>query len=411
MKIGIIGAGPAGLEALRLSLRDGHTCEAFEKTENIGGIWNYTDKTGNDEYGLQIQSSMYQGLKTNLPKELMQYEDFPYKKPKHSYISYPEVMQYMNDFATTFNLLPHIKFLNYVERVSYLPNGKWSLEIKELKTQEKEQREFDAVFVCIGNVSSLSIPHIPGKENFNGSIIHSHDYRKPDSYKNKRVLVIGSGSSGKDVTKFVANVAEKVILSHRSPLDSSFKLPPGVVTKPVVMEFKETSVLFADGSEEDIDAVVFCTGYLIDFPCLSPSCGIEVDNKWVKYLYKDIINVEHPTMAITGMLFPIFRFPLYGIQVRFFLSYLKENVSTTKEDMMKDITNHVKTLDKPNLRAHEMTLDRIDKYFDDLAESGKIQKLKPVFIKLFKHIWKDRQDQRNLSYDLVNDEEFVERSN
>lgn len=63
MKLAIIGAGPTGLIALRHSLDEGHDCEVFEKTDNVGGTWAYTEKTGNDEYGLPIHSSMYADLK------------------------------------------------------------------------------------------------------------------------------------------------------------------------------------------------------------------------------------------------------------------------------------------------------------------------------------------------------------
>lgn len=63
MKIAIIGAGAGGLAALRHCLEDGHECEVFEKTNNIGGTWVYNEKTGLDSNGLPIHSSMYAGLK------------------------------------------------------------------------------------------------------------------------------------------------------------------------------------------------------------------------------------------------------------------------------------------------------------------------------------------------------------
>lgn len=63
MKIAIIGGGAAGLAALRHSKDEGHDCVAYEKSGNVGGTWNYTDRTGVDEYGLPIHSSMYYGLR------------------------------------------------------------------------------------------------------------------------------------------------------------------------------------------------------------------------------------------------------------------------------------------------------------------------------------------------------------
>lgn len=63
MKIAIIGAGAAGLAALRHGLKQGHDCTVFEQTSHIGGTWNYTDLVNVDENGLPVHSSMYQGLK------------------------------------------------------------------------------------------------------------------------------------------------------------------------------------------------------------------------------------------------------------------------------------------------------------------------------------------------------------
>lgn len=63
MKIGIIGAGPAGLSAGRHCLEQGHQIDIFEQTGRIGGTWVYTDDIGLDQHGLAIHSSMYTGLR------------------------------------------------------------------------------------------------------------------------------------------------------------------------------------------------------------------------------------------------------------------------------------------------------------------------------------------------------------
>lgn len=63
-KVGIIGAGAAGLCSLRhiLSLND-VSVTLWEHSSNIGGTWVYTDETGCDKYGYPIQSSMYENLR------------------------------------------------------------------------------------------------------------------------------------------------------------------------------------------------------------------------------------------------------------------------------------------------------------------------------------------------------------
>lgn len=64
LRVCVIGAGAAGLVAIRHIKNDpGLTGCVFEQTDCIGGIWKYTDKIGNDEFGLPIHSTAYQGLR------------------------------------------------------------------------------------------------------------------------------------------------------------------------------------------------------------------------------------------------------------------------------------------------------------------------------------------------------------
>lgn len=66
MKVAVIGGGLVGLSCLRhlVCYPDHFKVQAFEQTNEIGGTWVYTDKTGvNKETELHIQSSMYKYLR------------------------------------------------------------------------------------------------------------------------------------------------------------------------------------------------------------------------------------------------------------------------------------------------------------------------------------------------------------
>lgn len=68
MRIAIIGAGSAGLAALRHCTdpsRAKHNISVvcYEKTDKVGGTWVYVPETGKDRYGLPIHSSMYDSLR------------------------------------------------------------------------------------------------------------------------------------------------------------------------------------------------------------------------------------------------------------------------------------------------------------------------------------------------------------
>lgn len=79
----------------------------------------------------------------------------------------------------------------------------------------------------------------------------------------EKVLMIGSGPSGVDVTSIVATKAEKVVFSTHDHSAQIF--PTNVVTKPDVAEIKTNSVVFTDGSEENITAIIYCTGMKLEF--------------------------------------------------------------------------------------------------------------------------------------------------
>jgi cation diffusion facilitator CzcD-associated flavoprotein CzcO len=53
-----------------------------------------------------------------------------------------------------------------------------------------------------------------GVGDFQGRVMHSHDYREPASFEGQRVLVVGAGPSGLDIALEVSKVAETVINSQ-----------------------------------------------------------------------------------------------------------------------------------------------------------------------------------------------------
>ena len=75
--------------------------------------------------------------------------------------------------------------------------------------------------------------------------------------------------------------------------------------KPNLSEIKEKSVVFEDGTEEEIDSIIFSTGYYISFPFLNESCGIRIhDNEVHMYEYVFPPNLKHQTIAFIGLVQP-----------------------------------------------------------------------------------------------------------
>jgi cation diffusion facilitator CzcD-associated flavoprotein CzcO len=65
---------------------------------------------------------------------------------------------------------------------------------------------FDAVVVCNGHYSEPNLPDVVGARDCPAAQLHSHNYRRPDAYKGKVVLVVGAANSGEDISREVAQV-------------------------------------------------------------------------------------------------------------------------------------------------------------------------------------------------------------
>lgn len=75
---------------------------------------------------------------------------------------------------------------------------------------------FDQIAVCTGTNTWASLPKFDGQENFKGVIVHSENYKKPEVFRGKRVLVIGAGESGSDICNEIAGEAAKVAIVVRN---------------------------------------------------------------------------------------------------------------------------------------------------------------------------------------------------
>ena len=77
-----------------------------------------------------------------------------------------------------------------------------------------------------------------------------------------------------------------------------------IAVKPNIERFAGgRTVRFADGSEEEIDLVVYCTGYKITFPFFDPDLISAEDNRLP--LYRRVVPVEHPGLYFIGFIQPL----------------------------------------------------------------------------------------------------------
>ncbi|XP_028936792.1 flavin-containing monooxygenase 5-like [Ornithorhynchus anatinus] len=167
------------------------------------------------------------------------YSDFPVPDHFPNYMHNSQVLEYLRMFATHFDLLKYIRFKTEVVSVRKRPDfpssGRW--EVTTEAAGEKESHVFDGILVCNGHHTDPHLPldSFPGIEKFRGRYFHSREYKSPEGFRGKRILVIGIGNSGADIAGELSRVAEQVYLStrrgawilhrvweHGYPLDISF---------------------------------------------------------------------------------------------------------------------------------------------------------------------------------------------
>ncbi|MEE6496139.1 hypothetical protein FKM82_002238 [Ascaphus truei] len=212
-RVAVIGAGCSGLTAIKCCLEESVQPTCFEKSNDIGGLWRFTDTM---EEG---RASIYRSVVTNTSKEMMCYTDFPMPQDFPTYLHNSKVLEYLRSYAEHFKLLKYIQFKTKVcsvrRRQDFPTTGQWDVVTEKNGSQEKAI--FDAILVCNGHHIDYYLPldSFPGIEKFKGRYSHSRFYKDSKDYRGKTVLVVGIGNSAGDICVEISNTAKQVFLSTR----------------------------------------------------------------------------------------------------------------------------------------------------------------------------------------------------
>lgn len=212
----IIGGGTSALILMKELQEVGHTFECFELLNEIGGVY--------------VKS--YQDTILTTSSLMTAWSDFSDgKEASPRFWTAEEYLVYVNAFAKKHDLVKHISFRTSVQEARKCPEtGKWHVtvlggrackniercaDIEEDPTATPRTILFDSLAVCSGTHMYSCLPEFPGQEKFKGELVHTEEYRNPSRFTGKRVLVIGAGESGSDVTNEISKVAAKVGIAIR----------------------------------------------------------------------------------------------------------------------------------------------------------------------------------------------------
>ena len=325
-RVAVIGAGPSGLAQLRAfqSAKAGGAdvpeIVCYEKQADWGGLWNYTWRTGLDEYGEPVHCSMYRYLWSNGPKEGLEFADYSFEEHFGKQIaSYPprEVLfDYIEGRVKRAGVRDAIRFRTTVRQVDYDDaTGLFAVTARNLATDEETTESFDDVVVASGHFSTPNVPHFDGLDRFNGRVLHAHDFRDAVEFRDKDILIIGTSYSAEDIgSQCWKYGCKSVTVSHRTAA-MGYDWPDNWKEVPLLQKVEGNTCTFKDGSTADVDAIILCTGYLHYFPFMVPELRLRTANRLATAdLYKGVVWVDNPKLFYLGMQDQWYTFNMFDAQ-------------------------------------------------------------------------------------------------
>ena len=218
----IVGAGFGGLYALYKLRVAGFSVRVFEAAPDVGGTWYWNRYPG---ARCDVESVDYS---YSFSPELEQ--DWHWSA---RYATQPEILSYLRHVAERFDLRRDIQFDTRVVGLAYdADRSRWTV-----RTDRGDAVSSQFCVMATGCLSTAQMPDLPGAADYRGRIFHTGTWPGPVDFSGQRVGVIGTGSSGIQVTPEVAAQADRVVVFQRTP---NFTLPArdGPLDPAIEAEFK-----------------------------------------------------------------------------------------------------------------------------------------------------------------------------
>ncbi|MBS2019487.1 MAG: NAD(P)-binding domain-containing protein [Deltaproteobacteria bacterium] len=422
----IVGAGSSGIATVKAFADAKIDFDCFEKSDRVGGNWVYGNKNGMSAAyeGLYINTSRDRMQYADYPMPRT-YPDFPHHSQIARYFD-----DYVDHFGLRPKVTFETGVVK-AQLEGRGPSAKWRVRTEGAVSSERTY-DFLLVANGHHWDAMWPDPPYPGAKEFQGRQLHSHDYRTKDELRGKRVLVVGMGNSAMDIAVESSECAAATFLSARrgvhvvpkymfgKPLDqivTTTKLPWAVrrkmaetihrITvgdmeryglpkpdhrildahptisgrildrlthgtikpKPGLTKLGPTSVTFTDGTVEDVDVIVWATGYRVTFPFFEEDFVKARDNDLP--LFFRVFHPDHPQLAFVGLLQPLGAImPLAEAQSKWLAQYIRgEYVLPPASEMRRRMEAERKRMFARYVpsKRHTMQVD-FDDYLDDIRD-------------------------------------------
>jgi Flavin-binding monooxygenase-like len=345
----VVGAGPHGLAVVKAMRQLGVAAVGYERAGDVGGMWNSAGPG----------SRVFDGLHTVTTKPFTQYPDFPMPADYPDYPSHRQILLYLRRYARHFEVDESIRFGCEVESVAAVGDD-LDLTVRDVVSGETTTIRHAGLVVATGIAGALRLPRFPGQEYLDRPVLHASQISSAEVFRGKRVLVVGSGSSGAELAVEAALAADEAYHSTRSgyrcvpkylfgtPTDQLddllqlVRLPASlrravlgaasrilvgrpaqahrtgpykpvinqllpyyirhgqVIPKPDIEQFIDGAAVFTDNTTAHIDLVVMATGYEPVFPFVPQRLLDLTDGR----LALNTFSPTHPGVVVAGLIKP-----------------------------------------------------------------------------------------------------------
>ncbi|MEX0942324.1 MAG: NAD(P)/FAD-dependent oxidoreductase [Pseudomonadales bacterium] len=202
----VVGAGISGIGA-GYHLQDkcpDRTYAILEGREAIGGTWDLF---------------RYPGVRSDSDMHTLGYAFKPWTNPR-AIADGPAILEYLHETAREFGIARHIRFSHHVSKAAWSSdNSRWTLDVENKAKGETVRFTCNFLFMCSGyyNYAEGYTPSFEGTEQFKGQIIHPQKWPETLDYKDKQIIVIGSGATAVTIVPEMARDAAHVTMLQRSP--------------------------------------------------------------------------------------------------------------------------------------------------------------------------------------------------
>lgn len=350
----VIGAGPSGISVAKRLKEYGIPYDQFEASDDVGGNWYYNNPNG--------MSACYQSLHIDTSKWRLAFEDFPVPAHWPDYPHHSQLLQYFHDYVDHFGLRAGITFNTRVELAKRRPAGGWDITLSTGETRSYDALvvanghhwaaripdypgHFDGAQIhshayrspfepvnCVGKrvlvvglgnsamdiASELSQRPIAARlfvSTRRGVWIFPKYYKGQPIDKNPAPAWIPkrlrNWLGARIIRGLVGNMRNYGLpepevgpFESHATVSGEFLVRAGsgdIVMKPAIDRLDGDGVVFADGSRETLDAIVWATGYDIRFPFFDdPALCADADNR-PPPLFKRILKPGVPDLFYAGL--------------------------------------------------------------------------------------------------------------